>query len=753
MCRIADRLRTVGRVERQARGGLWVPLAATVLVAIGAMPAAGQLRGPEVENVRFEGNHTFPGDSLARAIVTQETSCRSRVLFPFCGLGIEFAIRRSQLRERELPRDQARLMIWYQRRGFLQVRVDAPVVTRRAATADVLYTIVEGEPVIADSITFVGAEGFEATGLLDNLPLERGDRLSALRLDATRDSLTRRLSNQGYAYADVFRQALRPASDPNRARVTFEIVPGPATTYGQINVSGLENLSLGTVRRTVRFSDGDMYRSADIDEAIGRLYGLEIVRSANVTPVLGLDPDPVVDIDVVVQEGDAYRVRAGGGWSTAECLNLESRWASRNFLGGARLLQVRGRVGNLLAPQFRDVLCSQSGVGPYASLTWLAAVDLVQPWVFSTANSLTASVFAERQSLPDVFIRRAVGFQLSLTRSVSPQTFLTGFYRPELSQLAADGVLFCSGFLVCTPDDVAALEGANWLSPVGLNLRRDRSDDLLNPRHGYRLLFDLEHAAPWTASDFRYDRVVGEAIRYTSVAGGVVLAARVRGGWVGSGVFEDLVGASQSVELTHPQKRFYSGGANSVRGFAQSRLGPRVLFATADELLTSTINAGAGCVPSQIVDVSCDANSMADTGFDLRPTGGTRVFEANAEVRFPVSSWLEGVLFTDVGQAWGEESAELADLEFSPGVGIRFPSPVGPIRIDVAYRFRGGEALTVVTPQIRPFDASMDSPDARLLGGAIDWVPSGQLALLRPLVDFGVMDNRFQLHFSIGQAF
>lgn len=714
---------------------------------------SGQLQGPEVEEVRFEGNRSFPSDSLARAIATRETACRSNwfYLLPLCPLGVDFALSRSTLRARDLPRDRARLVLWYRQRGFQDVQVDTAVVEGDATRARVMFRIEEGQPIIADSIEYTGVEPFVEGGLLDDLPFARGDRLSTIALDATRDSIVQRLSNRGYAYAEVFRNAFRPAEDPYNALVVFDVVPGPPTTYGDITVAGVENLGVGTVLRTVQLTSGDPYRRSEIDEATTRLFGLDIIRNARVLPDTASDvQDPTVDVAIEIQEGDAYRVRAGGGWSTAECLNLEARWTSRNFFGGGRTLSVRGRVGNLLASQFRDVLCTQSGEGRFADLTGLGAVDFVQPWIFSTRNALTASVFVERQSLPGIFVRRAFGAQIGLSRSVSARTLLTGFFRPELSELDASDVLFCTGFLVCAPEDINELENANWLSPVGLAFTRDRSDDLLNPRNGYRILMDVEHAATWTASDFRYDRVVAEASRYSS-AGRIVFATRARGGWVGSGGFEGLVNRPQdgSVDIVHPQKRFYTGGANSVRGFAQSRLGPRVLLADVEDLLSSS---GGLCAPEALADQTCTPDLTAR--FEDQPIGGTRLLEANAELRVQLG-FLEGVLFTDVGQAWGpDQSILLEDLEFTPGVGVRFASPVGPIRLDLAYRFRGAEDLPVVTEQIRPW-TSDDDPDDRLLvdGQFISWVSTGDLVQLMSPVLFGRNDRGLQLHVSIGQAF
>lgn len=724
-----------------------------------------QLRGPEVTDVVFVGNETFPADSLSRAIATRETECHTTVfnLVGFCALGFDFAHSRYYLRERDLPRDRVRLILWYQQRGFREVQVDTPTVVRTPTQARVTFTVDEGRPVLAGSVDIVGAAEFEGSDLLDNLPMSAGDRLSTHALDATRDTLTRRLSNRGYAYAEVFRSVVRPADDLYNAVVTFEVVPGPATTYGNITVTGTRNLGAGTVLRTAQLRSGEAYRRDDIDAARGRLYGLDIIRNARVEPdTASFDRDPVVDVAITIQEGDAYRVRTGGGWNMAECFNVESRWTARNFFGGGRVLQLRGRLGNLLASQLRDPVCRQSGEGDFASLTGLLSADFVQPWIFSTRNSLSVSFIVEKQSLPDVFIRRAVGAQVGLSRTVAPQTLLTGFYRPELSELDAPDVLFCTGFLVCSPDDIANLEGANWLSPIGVNLSRDRADDLLNPRSGYRLLLDVEHAGPWTGSDFRYDRMVAEAARYDGL-GAVVFATRVRGGWVGAGGFDGLVQSSDgSADIVHPQKRFYSGGANSVRGFAQSRLGPRVLFAEPQALLGGGATGG-GCTEGQLVGLTCTPTSEA--GLNPQPTGGTRLIEANAEVRFPVAGLIEGVVFTDVGQVWGpDQSIEIVALEFSPGLGIRFPSPVGPIRLDVAYRFRGAQDLSVVTERIRPYDSTIDDPMDQLVVDratgpgtvqetTIPWVSTGELVFLNSPFLFGLNDKGLQLHVSIGQAF
>jgi len=727
------------------------------LLAGAATGGAAQLAAPEVQAVAFVGNATFPADSLSRGIVTRPTECRSGLLKwfpPTCPI-FGWPERRSYLRERDIPLDVQRLQRWYQLRGFREVTVESETSIDDDGRAVVSFTIVEGQPILADSIGYVVPDGFAAGDLLDDLPISPGERWSTLALDATRDTLVHRLRNRGYPYADVLRQTVLPQGQPYHAHVTFEIEPGTFATYGDIRVEGIQRLDQSTVLRTLPFRSGDPYRVDQLFDGQALLFGLEIVRNASVERDTAVQreqaiPDSIMPVFVQVSEADPYRVRAGGGFSSAECFNTEARWTSRNFFGGGRVFQLRGRLANILAP------CGgQSGEGEYADFTWLAAVDFAQPWIFSTRNSFNASVFAERQSVPDIFIRKALGLQLALVRAVGPRTPLTLSYRPELSSLDAAEVLLCTGLLVCDQDDIRILSGTRRLAPVGLNLTRDLANSLLNPTAGYRLVFDLEHAGAWTGSEFHYNRAVVEGTWYSRLTGRSVLATRIRGGWVGSGVFDAGEGETR---IVHPQKRFYAGGANSVRGFGQSRLGPRVLAVDdPEDLLSADSLGGAGCTPDQIISAVCDASALDSRFIVSRPIGGTRVIEGNLELRYALGREVEVVAFGDFGQVWGaKQTFDAADLEFTPGIGVRYLSPVGPIRVDVGYNFRGSESLPVLTEQIAPYTGTCDpeiEKDCLVVDGIeIPYARTGVLAVL-PGIDFGENESRFQLHISIGQAF
>lgn len=745
----------------------------------GASPAHAQTNRPEVTRIEFTGNQVFDDDALKAAIANRESGCR---LIPlFCWFGIDAARDRRYLQPRELPLDATRIQAYYLLRGYREVEVDTALV-RDNGTVGIEFRIREGEPVLVEQMEVAGLEEVEVEGLQDDLPLAVGDPLSAIQIQAVKDTLVSRLREVGYAHAVAFSGFFIP-SGTRAAQVNFDVDPGPLARFGPVSVSWLPGpggevdpeLDETSVRRMVPFREGGLYRYSQLVQGQRNLYSLELIRTARVR-TLGdtLVLDSIIPVAIEVGEGNLHRVRAGGGWSTADCLSAEAQWASRNWRGGARRLTIRGRLSNILAPELNDTeFCSGSGTGDFARLNGQLSVELVQPWVFSPRNSLTLNAFLERQSLPDVFIREALGYTLALSRNLGRGTTATLAYQPALTRLDAGEVFFCASFLLCADRDIQVFEAANWLSPVVLSLALNRSNRVLNPTAGYSLGVDLEHASRFTRSDFSYNRIVGEITAYAGLGEETVLAARFRGGLVNPGIFE-IGGGGRSI--SHPQKRFYSGGAGSVRGYGENRLGPRVLSVDVERLLEHGPEGRAPvCTPEAVADGSCDAlgaSQAALNSFVVRPTGGDALLEANLELRFPfIADALQGALFVDVGQVWSRDDNEnitvdLGALEFSPGVGIRYFSPIGPIRLDVGYRFRGADDLPLLTAALVPCAGGAGCDQIRVRGPdgeavSLPWAASNDLQRLATPVPFGGVSGgrferflkRLQLHLSIGQPF
>jgi outer membrane protein insertion porin family len=720
---------------------------------------------PEVVSLRFEGNESFGDRALRNAIVTRQTECRSFVLQPFCWTGREFALDRSFLTPRTFRADFARVQLFYYIRGYRQAQVDTVVDRLEETRVALTFLIEEGTPIRITDLQITGvADQTLRNQVARDLPIGVGQPLDLNLLDVARDTLTRRMRDEGYAHTDVLRN-IDIDLETLEAQVEFDVYTGPLARFGEIEIVGNEQVSDRVIRRMLPFREGDFYSQEELFEAQRTIYNLEIFQHAAIEQDLEHVPDSLVPLRVEVAEGRTHRVRTGLGWNSAECFTGEGRWSSRNFRGGARRLVLRGGVSNIGTGQFEDSICSGAGTDVYGDLNWVVSAEFTQPVIWSARNSFTTSVFAERQSLQDVFVREAVGINTSMTRSLGQGTSVGVFYRPQLARLAAAEIFFCTTFLVCDPQDIDVLQASNLLAPVGVQFSRDETDRAFSPTAGYTLLFDVEHASGGTVSDFDYERAVGEVTWFHGLPRDVVLATRLRGGWLNAGPFRGL-GAELELErprIAHPQKRFYAGGANSVRGYAQNQLGPRVVSVEVEDLVFPVADAADPlCIPEQIVDRSCDVDSLGEDRFFSRPTGGSNLVEGSLELRFPVwGPFLRGVTFVDFGQVWDRSSeVTVGELAAAPGIGLRYSTPIGPVRVDLAYRPRRSERVPVVTSSLRPFDPDRDSQADRIRsrnGETLDWVRLDELAPLDPRLtlaeDPGFSFRRLQLHFSIGQAF
>jgi outer membrane protein insertion porin family/translocation and assembly module TamA len=326
-------------------------------------------------------------------------------------------------------------------------------------------------------------------------------------------------------------------------------------------------------------------------------------------------------------------------------------------------------------------------------------------------------------------------------------------YRFEVTRVEAGGPYFCVNFGVCDTTTISALRGHQRLSPLQAQVQVDRSDQPLAPTRGYVARAELEHASAMTVSDYRYNRAYAEGALYTRLGPkNAVLATHLRIGFV-----RPLPGGASTAgePVLHPRKRFYAGGSQSVRGYGENQLGPRILTLPHELLATAKTANGAPCDINSDAIQFCDPNNIIDANNNLvgdnqftpRPLGGTSLIEGSVEYRFPLSFLenLGGAVFID-GGAVGEKILDplgnvrtLADLvrgtgAITPGFGVRYYSSVGPIRVDVGFNPSRAEDLAVVTEFVR--------------NGKLEIIPLKIPRHISPrLLD------RFVLHLSIGQAY
>jgi outer membrane protein assembly factor BamA len=728
---------------------------AVPLLLLAAAPAAAQTferDSVEVVAVEFGGANAFAHELLRGAIVTSATRCSNPAIAWLCLAGI--GLQRNYLDDRTLNADLARLRVFYFSRGYRDARVTLDTA-RNDRSVRIRFLIDEGSPVRVASIGFDETTGLPLE-IFRELPLRVLEPFSMPVYEATRDTLTARLRNRGFAGAQVLPSYRIPRDDPHAAEVSFDIEAGNRSRFGAVEIVGTERVSPRVVQRMLAFRPGDVYAQSALVQSQRNLFGLEVFRHAEVMVVLPSEPDTVVPVRVQVNEGDIHRVRFGVGVSTAEFINAEGRWVSRNFAGGARRFELRGRVSHLLAQPLERMPFFETGSGIYGQISGSLTADFAQPWFFDRLNTLRAGLFAERRNIPSVYVRTSQGGYVSFSRVLGAGGTGTLAYRPERTQLETeDGdLIFCVSLLACADADIDVLRVPHWLAPLAITLTRDRSNSIFAPTRGSVLRLEAELAGQPTGSAFGYVRLIGEAVDYRTIGSGVVLASRIRPGWAHALESEAGLGL-------HPQKRFFAGGANSVRGFGQYRLGPKLLSVNAAGRLALPVeNGGAGCTAQQINAGECDAAELArrlPAAFEVRPVGGAVMVEGNAELRFPIAGELRGAAFLDFGQVWSEARAmRPTDVIWTPGVGMRYHSAVGPIRVDIGYNPQGTERLNVVSTEVWACSAGRCEP----IEEGRDYEPDElrNLQRLRPQLPIPWAPrrsflDRVQLHFSIGQAF
>lgn len=706
---------------RQLRVRWYVPLVALLAAA----PLAAQQKPRVVRGLHIEGNHALDDYTLKSAIATSNSSYLARA-WPFRLLGLG---EKRPFDELEFRRDVVRLLLLYRQSGYMNAVVDT-LVRRDSTGHDVYVTfrITEGEPVRVTRIDLPGLDSLlNVHDLRRELPLRVGDPFNRFLFQAAADTITTRLHNLGYPFADVLRNFDTDAATL-AAQVTLEAVPGPRMRIGGVQIVGVAHVDTSTVRRTLSFHPNDLYRQDELFQSQRDLYGLGVFRSAIVgladsTP-RSVAGDSTVAVLVQVHEGARHGVRAGAGYGTVDCFRVQAGWTVHDFYGGGRTFDITGRVSKLGAGfptdgGFRNNLCRALRNDPWSdTLNYTLTATLLQPYFFSPRHTASVGVFGERRSEVEAYTRQAVGATAAITFNARRRIPIGLSYTFSVGRTTADPASYCSVFRLCDAPDQAFLRDKRRFAAVTLTGARSKVNSVLDPSTGSVVQATLEHASRIVGSDpfYEFNRGELQVQRYYAVARRTVLAWRVQAGTI---LPQRITLSGQAARFVPPDQRFYAGGPNSVRGYSRNELGPRVY-----------------------VTDSIEVQGPDTTYRNLRasPTGGNSLFVANVELRFPTPIFPErmrAALFTDVGQVWerGDQLAPVSGVRVTPGVGVRFVTPLGPVRLDAAYNGYPAEPGPLYL--LNNTDKSLT-----LIPGAT----------IKPTLPRGFL-RRVVIQFAVGQAF
>jgi outer membrane protein assembly complex protein YaeT len=681
-------------------------------------PALGQYAGRQIRDVGFVGGAPFSEDSLQNIVQTKRTKC-SLLGLPFCFPFTRIGRQEHDLSPETVANDLVRLSSFYRYEGYFGTTV-SPEVDEEGSGVRVTFVIHRAAPIYVDTVAISGTEGVvDPDSLERRVPLQPGDIFDLGKFANSADTVLRTMQARGHAYAEVLRN-FNVDTAIHRAFVGLEAIPGPRVEVDSIIVEGASKLGRRVVLRQLVFGKGELLQTRQMIQSERNLYNLDIVQVATVSVApdsLQVSPADSTTATVLVRIAEApqRQVDAALGWGTVECFRAEGRWENRSLGGGARSLVLAGSVSKLgIGAGLGGSVCSAFEADTFANrVDYRFAADLTQPYFLDPRNELSFTVFAERQSQPLVFQREAVGTGVKLTRRLSTRTFLTSGVDIERGSTLASELLFCGALQVCDPPTIDILTAPRYRSTIGASVLRDATDVPINPTKGSIARTALLWAPTWLRSDVTFVRWTGELALYRPLRPQWVAAGSFRFG----NFFQTALPGSLE-DFLPPEDRLYAGGATTVRGYDRNALGPGV-YVTQLERSPATGDSTIDRAAARFI-----------------PSGGTSMVVLNAELRMPspiLPRNMGLVVFVDAGSVTTEQAwSSFQDLKVTPGVGLRFQTPVGPVRFDLAFNPNAPTEgpLFVADPETGTVTRVLDSfqPERSFLG-------------------------KFRIHLSIGQAF
>jgi outer membrane protein insertion porin family/translocation and assembly module TamA len=658
----------------------------------------------EVRALKFSGNTAFTDAELSRIIVTTPSPFARTVLH------LPLSVRRC-LNPTELPKDRARLVIFYRRRGYPDATVDT-AVTASGGGVEVKFVIHEGLPTKLQSLVFQGLDSVANRGdVLKRLPIRAGQRFDRVNLDAARDTIAHRLHNSGYPRAAV-NNTFDIDEEKRLAFDTVVVDTGPFTRIGNVEVKIVpfddhkQQVPTRIVERIIGLDSGTVYDESALLDAQRTLYRTEAFQHVSIAPDSAWNgTDSIVRIRATLAENTTRSARLGAGYGTLDCFRVTGELSNYNFLHEARRIDLTTRLskigrGDPLGGM--DALCPQARRDPFSKkLNYYLGATLRQP-VYSGLHFLpTITLFSERVSEYNAYLRTTtIGAVASLEWRHWSNWPVTFAYSLDLGRTEAQPALFCAVFNLCEREDRRRIQQTQRLAVLSTVVSQDRSNNFLSPSRGYQWRIEARAASRYFGSDtaLQFNKLVAERSQYWGIPGGSVIAFRIRGGAVFGRSFGNVTG------FIPPQERLYGGGPTSVRGFSQNELGSVTYIARSYQLLTP---AETG-LPDTVFRIA-----PGETSFRRAvPVGGNSMIVSNLELRMPspfLPQFLQWTLFTDAGDVWNRGrtgSFENFSIKVTPGFQLTAFTPVGPVRFVIGYnpyrRPRG--PLYYEVPGTSPFD-------------------------------------------------
>jgi outer membrane protein insertion porin family len=650
----------------------------------------------KVAKVTVRGNRYFNQETIRERMYMQAAS---------------FTMHHGRYSEAFQRKDQESISNLYQANGFRDVKVNC-VVDRnfegKAGQIAVTVSIVEGPQWLVDKLTVEGIQQADRTQVVSQLASAASEPFSDVNLANDRNRVLTYYYEQGFPDA-TFKVTWTPSGSPQHVNVTYTVTEGVRKYVRRIITSGLTTTRQSLVDNQLTLKPGDPLSPVEQTEIQKRLYDLGVF--ARVDTAIQ-NPDGETDYKYVLynfEEANRYSFGVGlgaqvGRFGTPNSNDLSSPGGAIgfsplvsldvtrfNFLGFGHQVGLHLSYSNLVKRGAVTYQVPRFLNGPGRTATFRVLYD----------NSLNVLTFASKR------VEASVQIAQKFSRSLSGQ-FRFAYRRVSVGDVVIPSLL------------VPQLQQPVRLGIIGGTLSQDRRDDPADPHRGIYNTLDIALAARVLGSQRSFGRVLLRNATYYRLTKTIVLARQTQLGVILPFAPPPGISSQDSVPLP---ERFFGGGADTLRAFSYNQAGPRDTGA-------SVVSGGTASQP---------------TGF---PLGGNALFYNNVELRFPlIGENINGVVFHDMGNVFSSfgnvsfrfhqpDNQHFDYMAHAAGFGVRYKTPLGPIRLDLAYSINPPAFVGFRGTPLQLLQCNPNNPNPQ---GACVGVPQRL--------------SHFQFFFSIGQTF
>jgi outer membrane protein assembly factor BamA len=581
-------------------------------------------RGPFARDRRvvFRGNQHVPDDRL-RTLIQDRDMARAVWLDP--------------------DRVRDAVVAFYRREGYLRASVRIGPIQTASGTVARSIDVEEGEPFRVRELRVTGVRAFPPDELQKVSGLARGEPYSEAGIDRARSAIDQSYRTRGFNSAGVTIHAEAVADRP-QVDVSVRVEEGPQQRLRDIVTTGAVRTRPALVSRALGLEVGEAVNLAEWLRARRRLYETGVFRRVDIeSEPMARDAVPIApDVSaeqpirarVTVEEWPPLQLRYGLEVNDRPAESAAQRLVAPEPASGAGRSFGLGLAGDIGVRNLGGRAVSAGLTGRYTRDFRAARAYATAPSMFGLP--ITSNVFVSRS-------REQLGESGAIRRFVTDKTDVTleQRVRPFDKTEVAYSYTFERNHtfdLNADPTDPFAFDVAVKVARLASTAIIDTRNDLVDATRGWFHASDLEYGPSSLGSDLHFMKYLLQQ-RYYRTIGPLVVATSARVGL-----------ATAFEQLLLPSERFFAGGGNSVRGYAEDVLGPHDSFGDA--------------------------------------VGGKALVVLNEEVRFPIGKIVRGVGFLDAGRAFdGVTHIRLGDLSMGTGFGLRVQTPVALLRIDLGVPF------------------------------------------------------------------